>query len=86
VHSGGSRDAARRLAAAGSDRWGAARSLAATRRERWAAFVSRRLAALPGVSGGPQQSPGGSQLPDTSGGLPRSSHKVAESVKAMATP
>jgi hypothetical protein len=37
VHSGGSRDAARRLLAA--------RSLAAARRERWAAVISRRLAA-----------------------------------------
>jgi hypothetical protein len=42
---GGSRDAARRLAAARSERWGAARSLAVARRERWAATVSKRLAA-----------------------------------------
>jgi hypothetical protein len=44
VHSGGSRDATRRLPAARRDRWGTARSLAAARRMRWAAIVSRRLA------------------------------------------
>jgi hypothetical protein len=45
VHSGRSVDAARRLAAARSDRWGAARSLTVATRERWAAVVSKRLAA-----------------------------------------
>jgi hypothetical protein len=39
-----SRDAARRLAAARSDRWGAGRSLAAARHERSTVVVSRRLA------------------------------------------
>jgi hypothetical protein len=39
VHSVGSRDATRRLAAARSDRWGTARSLTAVRLERWAARV-----------------------------------------------
>jgi hypothetical protein len=57
---------------------------------------------LPGASGGPQSSPGGSQLPGTSGGalqslggsqlagtsggLPGSSHEVAGSTAAVATP
>jgi hypothetical protein len=45
VHSGGSRDAARRLPVARSDRWDAARSLAAARREQWATVISRRLEA-----------------------------------------
>jgi hypothetical protein len=56
VDSEGSKDAARRLAAATSDRWGAARSrnqwnavvcrrLAAVRRERWGTTVSKRLVA-----------------------------------------
>jgi hypothetical protein len=45
MDSGGSRDAARRLAAARSDRWGAPRSLAVARHKRWAATVSRRLTA-----------------------------------------
>jgi hypothetical protein len=45
VHLGGSRDTARRLTTARSDRWGTAWSLAAARREQWAAVVSRRLAA-----------------------------------------
>jgi hypothetical protein len=43
VDSGGRKDAARRLAAAKSDRWGATRSPKAARRKRWAAVVSRRL-------------------------------------------
>jgi hypothetical protein len=45
VDSEGSRDAARRLPVARSDRWGTAWSLAAARRERWAAVVYRRLTA-----------------------------------------
>jgi hypothetical protein len=45
VDSGGSRDTARRLAAARSERWGAARRLAAAKHERWAVAISRRLAA-----------------------------------------
>ena len=44
MDSGGSRDAARRLPVARSDRWGTAWSLAAARRERWGAAVSRRVA------------------------------------------
>jgi hypothetical protein len=59
VDSGGSRDAARRLPVAKSDRWGTtwslpaarrerwviSRSLPAARRERWGTTVSKRLAA-----------------------------------------
>jgi hypothetical protein len=47
VDSGGSRDAARRLPVARSERWGTtvSRRLAAPRRERWGIIVSRRLAA-----------------------------------------
>jgi hypothetical protein len=47
VHLGGSRsrDAARRLVAARSNRWGVAKSLAAARSERWAPVFSKRLAA-----------------------------------------
>jgi hypothetical protein len=45
VDSRRSKDAARRLPAARSERWGAARSLAAARHERWVASVSRRLVA-----------------------------------------
>jgi hypothetical protein len=45
MHSGGSRDIARRLVAARSDQWGAARRLAEARSERWSAVISRRLSA-----------------------------------------
>jgi hypothetical protein len=44
VDTRGSRDAARRLAAARREGWDAARRLAATRRERWGATVSRKVA------------------------------------------
>jgi hypothetical protein len=46
--------------------------------------AARSLAAA--GRGGPQLSPGGSQLPGASGGLPESSHEVAGSAAAMATP
>jgi hypothetical protein len=41
---------------------------------------------LPGASGGAQQSPVGSQLPGASGGQSGSSHEVAGSTAAVATP
>jgi hypothetical protein len=44
VDSGGSRDAARRLPVARSDRWVTTWSLPAARHERWVTTVSRRLA------------------------------------------
>jgi hypothetical protein len=45
VDLGGSRDAARRITSARSERWGEARRLIGAKRERWDATVSRRLAA-----------------------------------------
>jgi hypothetical protein len=77
VDLGGSRDAARRITGARSERWGEARRLIGAKHERWGATVSRRLAAMLGASGGVQPSPGG---------LPESSHEVVESAAAMATP
>jgi hypothetical protein len=85
VDSGGSRDAARRLPVARSDRWATV----------WASQLpgvsggaqqSPGGSQLPGASGGPQQSPGGSQLPGASGGQPGSPHEVAGSTAAVETP
>jgi hypothetical protein len=45
VHSGGSRDATRRLPAARRDRWGTTKSLTPARQKRWATLISRRLIA-----------------------------------------
>jgi hypothetical protein len=45
-----------------------------------------RCSQLPGASGEAQPSPGGLQLPGASGGQPGSSHEVAGSTTAVATP